>query len=158
MLPSHFYSSSIFRMAHRGHEVQPPTDWTKKNRREEKGIYGTKEIAANCHHSNRVGEGSRVRSGGLFCVFSAGAKLARGPTELARVALAPIDLSPSWTDTLPEIASVSNSASRKRLLVSCCRWINCRNTASGWVNTQCCAQAALMQKLCIKKDSSFSKR
>lgn len=77
-----------------------------------------KEIAANCHHSNRVRE-VKGEEQGLLDVFSSGTKLARGPVEVARVALAPIDPTLSWADNSPKNACVSNIASGNGLLVSC---------------------------------------
>jgi len=64
------------------------------------------------------GRGQRWEAGD-FDVFSIEAKLARGPTEVADLPLAPVDPSPSWADTLPEIACVSNPTPGKCLLVSC---------------------------------------
>lgn len=96
--------------------IQLATDWTKKNRAERKAVQvgKVKEIAANCHHSYRVRVRSRVRSRGCR-VFSGRAKLARGPPEVAWAAPAPIDPTPSWANTSPEIARASSSASGERL-------------------------------------------
>lgn len=82
-----------------------------------------KKIAANCQHSNRVGERSRVkrRSCGVSLVVGQISERSLSLTVVAWLPLAPIDPSPSWAYTLPEIACVSNAASGKWLLVSCCR-------------------------------------
>ena len=113
--------------------IQLATDWTKKNRVERKAVQvgKVKEIAANCHHSYRVRVRSRVRSRGSQ-VFSGRAKLARGPAEVAWVAPAPIDPTPSWANTSPEIARVSSSASGGA--VNCCRWNSKNIDASKWIN------------------------
>lgn len=121
----HLYSSFVFRVARWGHD---PTRLDRNSAEEisSAGMGMKLPLSVTTETgSGRAGASAR----GRFCIFSAETKLARCPDEAARVAVAPIDPAPSWSDASPECASVSNSAAGERLLVSRSRWNNSDNAA-----------------------------